>query len=75
MLNRVSAISRVALNRAYFGTTLADDVPEPSFLQMVQKNFERAAKHTRIRPDILEFYKKPDNLLKFNLVLRRGYYY
>lgn len=72
MLNRVATVSRLVISRAYFGTSPPEDAPEPTFLQMVEKYFDKAAKHTRIRPDILEFYKKPDNLLKFNLTLRRG---
>jgi len=47
---------------------------EPSFLQMVESYFDKAARHTNIRPDILEFYKKPDNVIKLNLTLERGTY-
>ena len=45
---------------------------EPSFLKMVESYFDKAAKYTNIRPDILEFYKKPDNVVKFNLTLKKG---
>jgi hypothetical protein len=45
---------------------------EPSFLKMVEAYFDKAAKHTDIRPDMIEFYKKPDNVVKFNLTLKRG---
>lgn len=39
---------------------------------MVEKYFDKAGKHTNIRPDILNFYKKADNVVKFNLTLIRG---
>jgi hypothetical protein len=42
------------------------------FLTMVEKYFDNAGKHTNIRPDILNFYKKADNVVKFNLTLIRG---
>ena len=40
---------------------------------MVEKYFDAAGKHTNIRPDILNFYKKADNVVKFNLTLIRGH--
>jgi len=55
-----------------FHFSATENEPEPSFLQMVENYFDKAAKHTNIRPDILEFYKKPDNLIKLNLTLTRG---
>jgi hypothetical protein len=39
---------------------------------MVEKYFDNAGKYTNIRPDILNFYKKADNVVKFNLTLIRG---
>lgn len=42
------------------------------FLEMVEKYFDKAGKHTNIRPDLLNFYKKADNVVKFNLTLIRG---
>lgn len=42
------------------------------FLTMVEKYFDNAGKHTNIRPDLLNFYKKADNVVKFNLTLTRG---
>ena len=39
---------------------------------MVEKYFDKAGKYTNIRPDILNFYKKPDNVVKVNLTLIRG---
>jgi hypothetical protein len=42
------------------------------FLVMVEKYFDHAGKYTNIRPDILNFYKKADNVVKFNLTLTRG---
>lgn len=43
-----------------------------SFLKMVESYFDKAGKHTNIRPDKLNFYKKPDNVVKFSLTLVRG---
>lgn len=42
------------------------------FLEMVEKYFDKAGSHTNIRPDLLNFYKKADNVVKFNLTLIRG---
>jgi hypothetical protein len=39
---------------------------------MVEKYFDKAGKYTNIRPDLLNFYKKADNVVKFNLTLIRG---
>lgn len=43
-----------------------------SFLKMVESYFDKAGKHTSIRADKLNFYKKPDNVVKFHLTLTRG---
>lgn len=43
-----------------------------SFLKMVESYFDKAGKHTSIRADKLNFYKKPDNVVKFTLTLTRG---
>ena len=43
-----------------------------SFLQMVESYFDKAGKHTNIRADKLNFYKKPDNVVKFHLTLTKG---
>jgi hypothetical protein len=42
------------------------------FLNMVEKYFDKAGQHTNIRPDVLNFYKRADNVVKFNLTLTRG---
>lgn len=42
------------------------------FLGMVEKYFDKAGKHTNIRPDLLNFYKRADNVIKLNLTLVRG---
>jgi len=42
------------------------------FLNMVEKYFDKAGQYTNIRPDLLNFYKKADNVVKFNLTLIRG---
>ena len=41
---------------------------------MVENYFDKAGRHTNIRQDKLNFYKKPDNVVKFTLTLVRGYY-
>jgi len=43
-------------------------------LEMVEKYFDKAGRHTKIKPDWLSFYKKADNVVKFNLTLVRGIY-
>ena len=48
------------------------DTDGVTFLQMVENYFDKAGKHTSIRADRLNFYKKPDNVVKFNLTLVRG---
>lgn len=42
------------------------------FLNMVEKYFDKAGQHTSIRSDLLNFYKRADNVVKFNLTLLRG---
>jgi hypothetical protein len=42
------------------------------FLQMVEQYFDKAGALTNIKPDRLNFYKKADNVVKFNLTLTRG---
>lgn len=39
---------------------------------MVESYFDKAGTHTNIRADKLNFYKKPDNVVKFSLTLVRG---
>lgn len=43
-----------------------------TFLQMVEAYFDKAGRYTNIRPDRLNFYKKPENVVKFTLTLVRG---
>ena len=52
-----------------FSTSGFDD---PSFLQMVESYFDKAGKHTNIPADRLNYYKKPECVVKFNLTLNRG---
>lgn len=52
--------------------TTATEAENISFLKMVESYFDKAGKHTTIRPDKLNFYKKPDNVVKFTLTLTRG---
>lgn len=43
-----------------------------SFLKMVEQYFDKAGALTNIKPDRLNFYKRADNVVKFNLSLTRG---
>jgi hypothetical protein len=47
---------------------------EPGFLQMVEAFFDKAANHTDISKDRLDFYKKSESLVKLHLTLLRGNY-
>lgn len=42
------------------------------FLKMVEQYFDKAGALTNIKADRLNFYKKADNVVKFNLTLNRG---
>jgi glutamate dehydrogenase (NAD(P)+) len=44
---------------------------EPGFLEQVQLYFEEAAKISGIRKDLLEYIKKPNAVIKFNIPLKR----
>ena len=48
------------------------DEGEPGFLQMVESFFDKAANHTDISKDRLDFYKKCESLVKLHLTLKRG---
>ena len=43
-----------------------------SFLKMVDSYFDKAGIHTGIRSDYLNFYKKPDNVVKCSIPIVRG---
>lgn len=43
-----------------------------NFLRMVESFFDRAAVHTGIRTDRLNFYKKAENVVKCSIPLIRG---
>jgi hypothetical protein len=43
-----------------------------SFLTMVNSYFDKAGIHTGIRSDYLNFYKKPDNVVKCTYPIIRG---
>lgn len=45
-----------------------------TFLKMVESYFDKAGRHTNIKPDKLNFLKKPDNVVKMTLTLVRGIY-
>ena len=39
---------------------------------MVESYFDKAGRHTSIRPDRLNFYKKAQNVVKCSITLERG---
>ena len=66
MINRVLAKSIPFMNapvRYSFSVT---------FLRMVESFFDRAALHTGIRADRLQYYKKAESVLKCSIPLVRG---
>lgn len=74
-MKRVSQIVTKALlkkGNADFCTGAGASGEGISFLKMVESYFDKAGKHTNIRPDKLNFFKKPDNVVKFTLTLVRG---
>lgn len=44
---------------------------EPSFLDQVNYQVDKAAKYTNVMPELLEFIKACDSTIKFNLPLKR----
>lgn len=40
-------------------------------MKMVESYFDKAGRHTNIKPDKLNFLKKPDNVVKMTLTLVR----
>lgn len=58
--------------RSLTTATLCSFSEGAEFLGMVEKYFDKAGKHTSIRADMLNFYKRADNVVKFNLTLVRG---
>lgn len=73
MLRLSQALSPLTKNllqlNKYRSSTEGENI---SFLKMVESYFDKAGAHTTIRPDKLNFYKKPDNVVKFHLTLVRG---
>lgn len=62
--------NRALLNQNPFRFSSGSD--GHSFLEMVESYFDKAGKHTNISADRLNFYKKPECVVKFNLTLNRG---
>ena len=62
----VSSLANRALQR---GFCVAGEV---GFLQMVSQYFDNAGKVAGIPPDRLQFLKKPDYSLKFNIPFKTG---
>lgn len=64
-----SALNRNLVHSSRYCVTTNDGA---SFLKMVESYFDKAGRHTNIKPDKLNFLKKPDNLVKMTLTLVRG---
>lgn len=58
-------------NNSYTFSTQSEGA---SFLKMVEEYFDKAGTLTNIKPDRLNFYKRADNVVKFNLTLIKGNY-
>jgi hypothetical protein len=69
LLNFSSKFVRSTLLSSYRFSTISEGA---DFLQMVEQYFDNAGRFTDIRADQLNFYKKADNVVKFNLTLVRG---
>lgn len=69
-------ISRIShrITSKYSSTFLFSSAQEEgqSFLKMVESYFDKAGIHTGIRSDYLNFYKKPDNVVKCTYPIIRG---
>jgi hypothetical protein len=66
-------INNISKKLPLFNTSIAYSFSSgTSFLKMVESFFDRAAVHTFIRTDRLNFYKKAENVVKCNIPLVRG---
>jgi hypothetical protein len=59
-------------NILYVSRYCSGTTAETSFLKMVESYFDKAGRHTNIKPDRLNFLKKPENVVKMTLTLVRG---
>ncbi len=69
MIRTISRITN-SYTQAFSFSTVHDE--GQSFLKMVESYFDKAGVHTGIRTDYLNFYKKPDNVLKCTYPIIRG---
>lgn len=69
LLSKVRPLTK--LGRYSFSQTAGKE-QEPGFLEMVEAFFDKAASHTDISKDRLDFYKKSESLVKLHLHLKRG---
>ena len=71
MIKRISAgiVSRLGSQPAFW---FSGESEGASFLKMVENYFDKAGRHTNIRADKLNFYKKPENVVKCSITLVRG---
>lgn len=70
MIKFSHSLARTLLTSSKF--KFSADSEGGSFLKMVESYFDKAGSFTNIRADKLNFYKKPDNVVKFSLTLVRG---
>lgn len=54
---------------AYFSSNASEGA---HFLKMVENYFDKAGVHTGIKADLLNYYKRAENVVKCNLTLVRG---
>lgn len=62
------------ISRTYTPSFMFSSVQDEgqSFLKMVNSYFDKAGIHTGIRSDYLNYYKKPDNVVKCTYPIIRG---
>lgn len=66
-------INNILKRSLLFGTPMRYSFSSgAAFLKMVESFFDRAAVHTGIRSDYLNFYKKAENVVKCSIPLIRG---
>lgn len=70
MIRKVSQRIANKYNNLFMFSSAQDE--GSSFLKMVESYFDKAGIHTGIRSDYLNFYKKPDNVVKCTFPIIRG---
>mmetsp|Transcript_15460 Transcript_15460/g.15436 ORF Transcript_15460/g.15436 Transcript_15460/m.15436 type:complete len:496 (+) Transcript_15460:27-1514(+) len=67
----LSKVLNTFSRRAPFRQMSSGPSTEPNFLEMVNMYFDKAAKHTDIKPEVLELIKTCDTVLRVTLPLKR----